>query len=139
MMIDTRLLLNQLAEHLREIATRQSNVPFKTGDLRKSIIVHEVTADRATVGSNLPYARPVHDGRPALTIRPRKKKALYWEGAAHPVRKVTQPARKGNPFMARAAAELTATPLPPAIRQTVGEEVAQVIEAHFRAAGLHVT
>lgn len=132
MSINTRRLLRQLAERLREIATRQGNVPFKTGDLRKSIIVAEVTDQQALVGSNLPYARAVHDGRPALTIRPKKKRALFWPGAAHPVRVVHQPARKGNPFLVRALQQLAADPLPPEIRADFGDEVADQIEAQLR-------
>lgn len=96
----------RMAEKVREIATRQGNVPFRTGDLRKSIITHALGNGAASVGSNLPYARAVHDGRPAITIRPKKKKFLFWKGAAHPVKEVHQPARKGKPFLMNAAKEM---------------------------------
>lgn len=95
------------AEKVREIATRQGNVPFLTGDLRKSIVVQPAGPAAASIGSNLPYARPVHDGRPAITIRPKNKKALYWKGAKHPVKKVHQKARKGKPFIKDAIVEMT--------------------------------
>lgn len=138
-MIHTRRLLRQLAEHLREITTRQGNIPFKTGDLRKSIIVAEVTDERALVGSNLPYARAVHDGRPALTIVPKKKQALFWPGAAHPVRRVKQPARRGNPYLARALQELASSPLPTKFRDDLGDDIVDALEAHLSRSGLSIT
>lgn len=86
-----------VAEKLREIATRQGNVPFDRGDLRKSHMVEPSGETDAIVSANTPYARAVHDGRPSLTIKAKRARALHWKGAAHPVRSVTQPARKGNP------------------------------------------
>jgi len=88
----------QVAERLREIATRQGTVPFKTGDLRKAHVV-EPQGKGAALRANTPYARAVHDGRPARTIRAKKKKALYWKGAAHPVKAVNQPATRGRPWI----------------------------------------
>ena len=40
--------------------------------------------------------RPIHI--------PKDKKALYWPGAAHPVRKVNHPGSKANDFMGRIVA-----------------------------------
>ena len=50
------------------------------------------------VGTNKVYARAVHEGRKALLIQPKRKRALYWNGARHPVRKVFQKKREGKPF-----------------------------------------
>jgi len=72
-MIDTTKIALLIAEKVREVATREGHVPFLTGDLRKSIIVQPDGPGRAMVTSNLPYARAVHDGRPAVTIRPNVK------------------------------------------------------------------
>jgi len=138
-MIDRNAIALSLAEHLREIATRQGNIPFRTGDLRKSIVAQQGALGRAWVGSNLPYARAVHDGRPAVTIKPKKGKALSWQGAAHPVKKVHQPPRKGNPFLSRAAEELARDGVPAGIRDRVGDEVADAIEADLRRQGLTVS
>jgi hypothetical protein len=135
---NTRALVAALAEHLREIATRQHNAPFRTGQLRKSIISAVLSDTEATVGTNLIYARAVHDGRPPMVIKPARKKALYWKGAAHPVKAVRHPGIKPNPFFARAVETFTREPLPYHIRQMVGEEAARALEAHFRAAGLEV-
>jgi hypothetical protein len=135
---NTRALVAALAEHLREIATRQDNIPFRTGQLRKSIISAVLSDNEATVGTNLIYARAVHDGLPPMVIKPAKKKALYWKGAAHPVKAVRHPGIKPNPFFARAVETFTREPLPDHIRQMVGEEAARALEAQFRAAGLEV-
>lgn len=123
--IDTRQLLALLAEHLREIAQRQGNIPRRTGNLYKSITAQVISDTEAVVGTNVLYARAVHDGLPPRIIKPAKKKALYWKGAAHPVRQVNHPGIKPNPYLARAAERFTREPLPPFIRQSVGEDVAR--------------
>jgi hypothetical protein len=141
---NTRALVAALAEHLREIATRQDNIPFRTGQLRKSIISAVLSDTEAIVGSDKIYARAVHDG---AIIRPKHAKALVfkappgWRGRKIKntdlavARKVTI---KPNPFLARAVETFTREPLPYHIRQMVGEEAARALEAHFRAAGLEV-
>jgi hypothetical protein len=66
----------------------------------------------ATVGTDLSYARYVHDGTAPHVITARNAKALYWTGAKHPVQSVNHPGYKGNPFLTSAladkAAEVTA-------------------------------
>lgn len=57
---------------------------------------------KATVGTNLSYAKPVHDGSPPHIIRARRGKALYWKGARHPVRSVRHPGTKGTKFLSNA-------------------------------------
>jgi hypothetical protein len=112
-------LVLQIAEKLREHATRQDVIPFLTGDLKKSVIdfgVQSAGPGRVMIGSNLSYARAVHDGRPALTIKPKHGKFLFWKtrkiggrtfpGAKHPVREVHQKARKAKPFFLWAARNL---------------------------------
>lgn len=75
------------------------------------------------MGTNLVYARVVHDGRPAITIRPniaknpphgerkhqnpkhaRLKFNIGWKAVF--AKKVDQPARKGQPFLRGAAEEM---------------------------------
>lgn len=104
--LDTDVIVLQIAERLRDLATEDGRVPFRTGDLRKSIQVELLGRGVAAVGSNLNYARAVHEGRPALVIRAKGKKALFWPGARHPVKAVHQPARVGKPFLREAAEEL---------------------------------
>jgi len=54
---------------------------------------------RAIVGTNLKYARMVHDGTRPHVITARKAKALFWPGARHPVRSVRHPGTKARPFL----------------------------------------
>lgn len=82
-------------------AKRES--PVKTGNLRRSITSRvEQGGNRGVIGTNVRYARAVHDGSKPHVIRAKAKKALYWRGAAHPVKKVKHPGNKGNPFFERA-------------------------------------
>lgn len=129
----------QVAEKLHEIATRQGNVPFDRGDLRKLHVVQPLGADAAILSANTPYARAVHDGRPAITIKPKRKKALKWKGATGPVfaGAVKQPARKGTPWLARAVAELEREGLG-FLAPQIGQDVADTLTAALRKRGLTV-
>jgi HK97 gp10 family phage protein len=78
--------------------------PVKTGNLRRTITSRvEQGGKRGVVGTNAPYARPVHDGSRPHIITAKRAKALYWKGASHPVRSVKHPGNKPNPFFKRAA------------------------------------
>jgi hypothetical protein len=127
----------RVAEKLREIATRQGNVPFDKGDLRKAHVVEPHGIDDAILSANTPYARAVHDGRPALTIKPKRKKALAWKGGRHPVKSVKQPARQGNPWLARAVAELEQEGLG-FLDPDVGQEMADELTDALRTRGVAV-
>lgn len=73
--------------------------PVKTSTLRTGIRP-EFGPLRAVIRPhNAPYAIFVHEGTRPYTIRPKAKKALWWKGAAHPVRSVRHPGIKKNPFM----------------------------------------
>lgn len=85
------------------------NAPVRTSNLANSG-TSNVNADGTvgTVAFTAPYAGYVHQGTglygPRKTkIKPKNKKALYWPGAAHPVRAVK--GMKPNPFLVRAAEE----------------------------------
>lgn len=78
----------------------------KTGNLRKNIKVTVGSSFEGSVGPNLeitPYAWFVHKGTRPHIIRPKSKKALYWEGApeGHPWKLVHHPGTKANPFVHR--------------------------------------
>jgi hypothetical protein len=132
-MLNVRQIVLQIAERVREIATRQGNVPFDKGDLRKSHVVHLLSETSAEVGSNLPYARAVHDGRPALTIRPKNGKALKFTSGGKTVfaKAVHQKARQGRPWLANAAEELKREGLG-FLGDQVTEEVKQELETAIR-------
>ncbi len=133
----------QIAYKLHEIATRDGYVPVDKGDLRKSHVVEPHGSTGAILSANTPYARAVHDGRPAITIKPKRAKRLAWRadgkhgkpdrGAAF----VNQPARKGNPWLMRAVEELEREGLD-FLAPEVGQEVADELTEALRARGLSV-
>ncbi len=127
----------QIAEKLREIAIRRGNVPLDKGDLRKAHVSEPHGTDDAIVSANTPYARAVHDGRPALTIKPKRKKALAWKGGRHPAKSVKQPARKGNPWLARAVQDLEQEGVG-FLAPELGQDVADELSDALRARGLAV-
>lgn len=87
------------AAELHKSANKQ-NVPWKTGRLVQSF---QVAIGRlfAKVWPTAKYARFVYFGSKKHEILPRMKKALYWEGADHPVRRVMHPGTKENRFLER--------------------------------------
>lgn len=86
----------------------KANAPVKTGTLRRSItstVRGGAGSVVGTVGTNVPYAKAVHDGSRAHVIVPVRAKALFWPGAAHPVRRVNHPGTRPNPFLKNALAQ----------------------------------
>jgi len=57
----------------------------------------------------------------AHIIVPRYKRALYWPGAAHPVKMVRHPGTKANPYHQRAVDDSRTD-----IEETAGEMVGQI-------------
>lgn len=95
----TRALL-KIAERAREHAWEAA--PYRTGDLRASLTVQELDAETVAMGTNLEYAIFVHQGTGLWgpfkrRITPIRKKALYWPGAAHPVKSVQ--GQRPQPFL----------------------------------------
>lgn len=83
----------------------------QTGRLRSSITWHLGIDGRglfARIGTNVSYARGIELGNPPHTIVAVNKQALFWKGAAHPVRVVHHPGNRPMPFLrpALAAARL---------------------------------
>lgn len=137
-MIDWQQIALQVAEKLREISTRDGNVPYDKGDLRKSHVVEPNGATDAILAANTPYARAVHDGRPAIVIKPKRGKALKWKGLDHPVKSVKQPARKGRPWLRDAVAELEREGVG-FLAPQIGDEVAEALTEALRKRGLQVS
>ena len=74
----------------RSVVTRHLSLGGKT----------EVKGLEATVHtSNIKYAIIVEKGSKAHVIRPKNKKALYWEGASRPVKMVNHPGSRAKPFL----------------------------------------
>ena len=83
-----------------------------------------------SVGPNLaitPYAWFVHEGTNPYTIRPKHKKALWWPGARHPVKKVRHPGIKANKFVERAFGQIKRP-----VEQIFGKSVNNIIRRFHR-------
>lgn len=109
----------------RELQAKAPIAPLNGGGLRKSIRYRsKILAGRAEITfTAVDYARFVIDGTRAHEIRPRTKKALWWEGAQHPVPVVHHPGTKPNDFVRRAIEQLH-----PAIQAALDEAMAAAIE-----------
>jgi len=85
----------------------KSRTPVTTGRLRDSIGGAEgwrwVKGRVASIGTNVRYAIYVEEGTKPHVIFPRVKKALFWKGALHPVKRVMHPGTKPVRFMERGA------------------------------------
>lgn len=74
------------------------NSPVDHG-LLKSWFLDSLSSDEAVIKSPAEYAQWVNDGTQPYTITPTSKKALYWEGADHPVKVVHHPGIKARHFV----------------------------------------
>lgn len=81
--------------------TVPGNIPWVTGTLARSF--NPITIGRlfARWYPKVNYAKSVQFGQPPHVILPKNKKALFWKGAAHPVKKVNHPGSKGRHYMER--------------------------------------
>jgi hypothetical protein len=85
------------------------NCPKRTGATAKSIkIVARDGGLTFTIESDNPNVERLEFGTPPHWIFPRFKKALYWAGALHPVRKVFHPGTKAHPYIMPAVNRFTA-------------------------------
>lgn len=81
------------------LADARALVPKQSGRLQESLRA-EVHDKVLRVGSlDVNYCTAIEMGLPAMTIFPKHKQALFWEGADHPVKKVNLPARAPQPFL----------------------------------------
>jgi hypothetical protein len=98
---------------LRVLNRGKVTTPVDTGNLRASHqfrIKQSANGITGEVFTNVKYALAVHEGRRALTIYPRKKQALafVWHGQPMVRKYVTQPARRGRPWLRDALREVAA-------------------------------
>ena len=75
-------------------------VPWRTGFMVQSFRA-ELTSGMLRWFPTASYAPMVEFGTKPHTIVPKNAKALFWPGAAHPVRKVNHPGTRPNAFMER--------------------------------------
>jgi len=100
-----------LAQKLEERA------PFKTGFLSRSFY-NTLSTDNDSIRFTLPeYAKYIEFGTKSHIIKPKNKKALFWKGAAYPVKQVNHPGTKPNPF----------------IRTTLHQDMDDIIKKAFKS------
>ncbi len=82
-------------------ARKSGNNPLlkKSRSLQQSIRVASISQDAVIVGTDRKYAAYHQWGTSPYVIRPKVKKALFWNGAAHPVKKVNHPGLPARPFL----------------------------------------
>lgn len=87
-------LVNSTTEIQRQARVR---APHRTGTLQRSILP-EINYPSALVAVNEKYGLFLEEGVGPFVIYPKNKKALFWKGALHPVKKVNHPGIKARPF-----------------------------------------
>lgn len=113
-------VLNQMGQHQQQQAQRRAKTridangkPWATITQRPApkktkrrsriklsqSIVFNLRGSTVLIQSTHPAAKFIQLGTRPHKIRPRKKKALYWEGADHPVKEVNHPGTKPFDFM----------------------------------------
>ena len=103
--------------------TTKNTVPWRTGFLVQTFRA-EVTAGMLRWFPTADYAPYVEFGTKPHVIEPKDKKALYWQGADHPVKRVNHPGTKANPFMERIIQAAT-----PDINETFDTALQQIVAA----------
>ena len=94
---DVRKVVKNSAFNIERNA--KSSASVKTGHLRRSISTKMGDMEATIHTSNLKYAPMVEFGTRSHIIRAKNKKALYWKGATHPVKKVNHPGSKAKPYL----------------------------------------
>jgi HK97 gp10 family phage protein len=92
-------VVNESALNVQAGAKQRS--PVDTGRLRASIAIEPQSQAPyvVRVGTNVQYAEAIEFGTAPRVITPTNKKALFWKGASHPVKKVNHPGTKAKPFL----------------------------------------
>jgi len=105
----------------------------KSKQLRKTVHVGRATSDSVEVGSAVEYAAVHQFGgkTKARVIRPSGKKALFWPGAAHPVKAVKHP---GSVIPPRPFFPIRGTPKNAQLTQRANEAVARAAKRMVDAA-----
>ena len=88
--------MKYVSEELIRVLERNS--PVDHGVLKKWFS-ESLGSDEVVIKSPAEYAEWVNDGTKPYTITPTSKKALYWEGADHPVKVVHHPGIRGRHFV----------------------------------------
>lgn len=84
---------------------KEKTAPIRTGNLKRDIRAFEANASEVKIGNTLKikYAKYVHSGTRAYTIKPKNKKALANKKAGLFFgKKVKHPGIKANPYLLNA-------------------------------------
>ena len=98
----THMLLLNFSGILESEAKSNAKWTDRTSHARQSIhsgvdgMGHNMTLYLA---HGMKYGRFLEEGTAPHVIRPKNKKALFWEGASHPVRQVNHPGTKAYPVL----------------------------------------
>lgn len=99
---DTYALLNSWAGKLESYAKDNAKWTDQSSHARQSL---HADVDRAGnrmslyLSHGVEYGGILEEGQPPHEIRPKNKKALFWPGADHPVKRVMHPGTKGFPIV----------------------------------------
>jgi HK97 gp10 family phage protein len=99
-------------------AQAKARAAVDTGAMKSSITGRMTGRFSGEVAPHVEYAIFVEYGTRAHVITAKNAGALYWPGAAHPVKSVNHPGTAAQPFM-RPAAEAVRGPFTSCIRQAV--------------------
>jgi hypothetical protein len=94
-------LVHNTTDDMSRIVIRNLVSNTKSGALIRSVYVRKyVGRGRVYIGTD--HWRFIEYGTKAHIIKPRYRKALYWDGALHPVRRVRHPGTRAYAPMRRA-------------------------------------
>ena len=120
-----RTMITRVGQLVMRAAQREAP-EGKTRELRRSIGMTVVGGGSgALITEGARHGVFVREGTKPHVIVPRHKKALYWPGAAHPVKRVSHPGTKANPYHARAV-EDSRTDIEEAAGEMVGKIAIEV-------------
>ncbi|MCD3202802.1 hypothetical protein G8V05_05165 [Clostridium botulinum C/D] len=95
------ILCNLIAKKLEKSSKNNATWKDRTGNARqgiKGISTSSKTCRVFTISlsHSVDYGSILEEGSEPHVIRPKNKKALYWKGAAHPVKEIHHPGTKGT-------------------------------------------
>jgi len=101
----THMILMNFAGIIESEAKRNSNPRYWTARTNHATqSIHSGVEGRGRdltlyLSHGVKYGKYLEEGTPPHVIRPKNKKALYWRGAAHLVKKVNHPGTEGRPLI----------------------------------------
>ncbi|BDR81024.1 hypothetical protein [Clostridium tetani] len=91
-------LCNMFASNLENKVKEDANWKDRTGHARQALhsgVESENNSYSIYLSHGVEYGEILEEGSKPHVIIPKNKRALYWKGAAHPVKKVNHPGTKG--------------------------------------------